>query len=200
MDGERSEYQKKQFYSISEVAEIVGTNETTLRFWEREFKEINPRRASRGVRLYSNTDLEAVKLIYHLVKEKGMTLEGAKKRLKGNTSKESNIMNVVNRLKSVRAELMAIRNYIQILEIEESNQLSKRPGRRKESEKTTVPYPQPQEEKFDIEEPTFEEAEESVAEEPQLAELRPYVVDATPPAQDVDEEEQAPQSPYMSLF
>ena len=119
MEGERSEYPKKQFYSISEVAEIVGTNESTLRFWEREFKEIKPRRASRGIRLYSNADLQIVKLIYHLVKEKGLTLDGAKKRLKENSAKENSIMEVMNRLKDVRAELLAIRNYIDFLETEE---------------------------------------------------------------------------------
>lgn len=119
MEGERSEYPKKQFYSISEVAEIVGTNESTLRFWEREFKEIKPRRASRGIRLYSNADLQIVKLIYHLVKEKGLTLDGAKKRLKENSAKENSVMEVMNRLKDVRAELLAIRNYIDFLETEE---------------------------------------------------------------------------------
>ena len=99
MKDEHSEYPKKQFYSISEVAEIVGTNESTLRFWEREFKEIKPRRASRGVRLYSNADLQIVKLIFHLVKEKGLTLDGAKKHLKENSTKESNTMSVINTLK-----------------------------------------------------------------------------------------------------
>ena len=126
MEGERSEYPKKQFYSISEVAEIVGTNESTLRFWEREFKEIKPRRASRGIRLYSNADLQIVKLIYHLVKEKGLTLDGAKKRLKENSAKENSIMEVMNRLKEVRAELLAIRNYIDFLETEERERASQK--------------------------------------------------------------------------
>lgn len=126
MKNEPSEYAKKQFYSIGEVAEIVGTNESTLRFWEREFKEIKPRRASRGVRLYSNGDLATVKLIHYLVKEKGLTLDGAKKRLKENVSKESNTMQVINKLKDVRSELMSIRNYIEILEMEEKDRLSQK--------------------------------------------------------------------------
>ena len=108
------------------MAEIVGTNESTLRFWEREFKEIKPRRASRGVRLYSNGDLATVKLIHYLVKEKGLTLDGAKKRLKENVSKESNTMQVINKLKDVRSELMSIRNYIEILEMEEKDRLSQK--------------------------------------------------------------------------
>ncbi|MBR5532104.1 MAG: MerR family transcriptional regulator [Bacteroidales bacterium] len=135
MESERSEYPKKQFYSISEVAEIVGTNETTLRFWEREFKEIKPRRASRGVRLYSNADLQIVKLIFHLVKEKGLTLEGAKKRLKDNSAKENSTMEVVNRLKEVRAELMAIRNYIDFLESEERERIAQKSTKKVKEEK-----------------------------------------------------------------
>ena len=137
MEVERSEYPKKQFYSISEVAEIVGTNESTLRFWEREFKEIKPRRASRGIRLYSNADLQIVKLIYHLVKEKGLTLDGAKKRLKENAVKENSIMEVVTRLKEIRAELMAVRNFIEVLETEERERTSQ-----KEAKKVEIEQPQ----------------------------------------------------------
>ena len=160
MEGERSEYPKKQFYSISEVAEIVGTNESTLRFWEREFKEIKPRRASRGIRLYSNADLQVVKLIYHLVKEKGLTLDGAKKRLKENSAKENSIMDVISRLKDVRAELMAIRNYIDFLETEERERTAK-----KEDHKAEPVQPQTYTEEFEeetiTEEPIIEETFES---------------------------------------
>ena len=134
MEVERSEYPKKQFYTISEVAEIVGTNESTLRFWEREFKEIKPRRASRGIRLYSNADLQIVKLIYHLVKEKGLTLDGAKKRLKENVVKENSVMEVINRLKEVRAELLAVRNYIDFLETEERERTSQKETKKIEIE------------------------------------------------------------------
>ena len=134
MEVERSEYPKKQFYTISEVAEIVGTNESTLRFWEREFKEIKPRRASRGIRLYSNADLQIVKLIYHLVKEKGLTLDGAKKRLKENVVKENSVMEVINRLKEVRAELLAVRNYIDFLETEERERTSQKETKKVEIE------------------------------------------------------------------
>ena len=134
MEVERSEYPKKQFYTISEVAEIVGTNESTLRFWEREFKEIKPRRASRGIRLYSNADLQIVKLIYHLVKEKGLTLDGAKKRLKENVVKENSVMEVINRLKEVRAELLAVRNFIDFLETEERERTSQKETKKVEIE------------------------------------------------------------------
>ena len=166
MEVERSEYPKKQFYTISEVAEIVGTNESTLRFWEREFKEIKPRRASRGIRLYSNADLQIVKLIYHLVKEKGLTLDGAKKRLKENSAKENSIMEVMNRLKEVRAELLAIRNYIDFLETEERERASQKEIKKVVSEPKQT-YVEVSEEEMLAEEGvadmTFEEEEPKTA-------------------------------------
>ena len=156
MEVERSEYPKKQFYSISEVAEIVGTNESTLRFWEREFKEIKPRRASRGIRLYSNADLQIVKLIYHLVKEKGLTLDGAKKRLKENAVKENSIMEVVTRLKEIRAELMAVRNFIEVLETEERERTTKKEPKKAEPVQSQT-YIEEIEEEIIAEEPIVEE-------------------------------------------
>lgn len=108
--------ERKQFYSISEVAKIIGVNETALRFWEKEFKEINPRRSGRGIRFYSNDDLETIKLIHYLTKEKGLTLEGARKRLKKNRKKEASAMDVLQRLQEIRSELLAIRNNIELIE------------------------------------------------------------------------------------
>ena len=108
--------ERKQFYSISEVAKIIGVNETALRFWEKEFKEINPRRSGRGIRFYSNDDLETIKLIHYLTKEKGLTLEGARKRLKENRKKEASAMDVLQRLQEIRSELLAIRNNIELIE------------------------------------------------------------------------------------
>lgn len=189
MENERSEYAKKQFYSIGEVAEIVGTNESTLRFWEREFKEIKPRRASRGVRLYSNGDLETVKLIHYLVKEKGLTLDGAKKRLKENTSKESNTMQVINKLKDIRAELMSIRNYIEILEIEEKERFSQKSskGGVKAEEAQPVIYQEVNEEL-------------QLVEESQIEELK--TKEEKPSATESSLEENAPKEepPFLSLF
>ena len=108
--------ERKQFYSISEVAKIIGVNETALRFWEKEFKEINPRRSGRGIRFYSNDDLETIKLIHYLTKEKGLTLEGTRKRLKENRKKEASAMDVLQRLQEIRSELLAIRNNIELIE------------------------------------------------------------------------------------
>ena len=74
----------KLYYSISEVAQMFDVNESLLRFWEKEFPQLSPKKGSRGVRQYRKEDIETVKLIYHLVKERGMTLPGARQRMKDN--------------------------------------------------------------------------------------------------------------------
>ena len=97
------------YYSIGEVADMFGVNPSLLRFWEKEFPQISPKTIGRGIRQYRKEDVETIGLIYHLVKEKGMTLTGARQRLKDN--KESTIRNyeIVTRLKAVKEELLAIR-------------------------------------------------------------------------------------------
>ncbi len=98
----------KLYYSISEVAQMFNVSETLLRFWEKEFPNISPKKAGRGIRQYSKEDVEEVRLVYHLVKERGMTLQGARdaiRRDKGSTNKQ---IEVIERLKSIRDELQAI--------------------------------------------------------------------------------------------
>lgn len=99
----------KMFYSISEVAQQFNVTETLLRFWEKEFPNIRPQKAGRGIRQYTKADIEQVRLVYHLVKERGMTLQGARdmiRRDKGGTVNRN--IEVIERLKSVRADLQAI--------------------------------------------------------------------------------------------
>ena len=98
----------KLYYSIHEVAAMLGpgVNESTLRYWEKEFEQLAPRKAGRGVRQYTQKDIDLLKLIYHLVKEKGMTLKGAKSRLAVNKEKTDKNFEVVSRLKQIRQELM----------------------------------------------------------------------------------------------
>lgn len=100
----------KLYYSISEVAKMFEVSESLLRFWEKEFPQISPKKSGRGVRQYTKDDIEVVRMVYHYVKERGMTLEGARqmmKRDKGNdvTSKQ---IEVIDRLKAIRDELQAI--------------------------------------------------------------------------------------------
>ena len=76
---------EKLFYSMGEVAEMFDVNASLIRHWESQFSVIRPKRNKKGNRLFSPQDVENLKLIYHLVKERGMTLEGAKKALKQNS-------------------------------------------------------------------------------------------------------------------
>lgn len=104
-----SDKNMKLYYSITEVADMFGVNPSLLRFWEKEFPQIAPKTGSRGVRQYRKEDVEAVRLVYHLVKEKGMTLPGARQKLKDN--KETTVRNfeIINRLREVKEELLAIK-------------------------------------------------------------------------------------------
>lgn len=104
------ENSSRLYYSIGEVAEMFGVNESLLRFWEKEFDIITPRKTEKGTRYYRKEDIEVIKLIYYLVKEKGMTLAGAKKKLKEN--KEGVIRNheIIDRLQAIRSELIGIRD------------------------------------------------------------------------------------------
>lgn len=100
----------KQFYSISEVAEIFKVNETTLRFWEREFpQQIAPRKGARNVRQYSKDDLEKLRVVYNLIKVRGLKIAAARQLLKHNSEGETQQTEVVDRLRHLRAELVAIK-------------------------------------------------------------------------------------------
>jgi DNA-binding transcriptional MerR regulator len=99
----------KMFYSIGEVAKMFNVTETLLRFWEKEFTNIAPQKAGRGIRQYTKADIEQVRLVYHLVKERGMTLQGARdmiKRDKGGGVNRN--IEVIERLKCIRSDLQAI--------------------------------------------------------------------------------------------
>ncbi|MDR0349320.1 MAG: MerR family transcriptional regulator [Tannerella sp.] len=98
----------KVFYSIREVARQFGLNESTLRFWEKEFEEISPRKNEKGTRYYGKEDIEMIRLIYHLVRERGLTLAGARQKLKENKDLAINQAEISNRLKIIRHELVSL--------------------------------------------------------------------------------------------
>lgn len=99
----------KLYYSISEVAQMFNVKESMLRFWEREFPQLSPKKGSRGVRQYQVEDIEVVKLIYHLVKECGMTLPGARQRMKNNKENTLRNFEIVERLKAIKEELLGMK-------------------------------------------------------------------------------------------
>lgn len=108
----------KLYYSISEVAQMFGVSENLLRFWEQQFPTIHPRRAGRDIRQYTEKDIEAVRLVYHYVRECGMTHDGARRAIRngGTDSTRNSKAEVVERLKSVRDELINIRRELEALE------------------------------------------------------------------------------------
>ena len=102
---------EKLFYSMGEVAEMFDVNASLIRHWESQFSVIRPKRNKKGNRLFSPQDVENLKLIYHLVKERGMTLEGAKKALRKAPS-ESGVdrdAELMERLQRIRALLVEVR-------------------------------------------------------------------------------------------
>ena len=106
----------KLYYSISEVARMFDVNESLLRYWEKEFPTIiSPKKAGGNIRQYRKEDIENIRLVYHLVKEKGMTLQGAKQRLKMNKEKTAQTAEVVDRLKQIREELVKLRKSLDYL-------------------------------------------------------------------------------------
>lgn len=98
---------EKLYFSIGEVAEKFGVNSSLIRFWEKEFPQLQPRKNSRGNRVYSKKDIELFAKIHHLVKERGYTLEGAKNALRKRSLIEEGDT-LKSRLLHVRSELVSI--------------------------------------------------------------------------------------------
>lgn len=98
----------KKFYKIGDVAEILNIPTSTLRFWEKEFTVIKPKRNAKNIRVYTVKDIETVKMIYYLVKEKGLKLDAAQAMIKRNRDGISKQWEVVDRLKQVKEQLVQI--------------------------------------------------------------------------------------------
>ena len=98
----------KKYYGIAEVAEQFNVAESLLRFWEKEFSNINPKKSGRGVRMYTKEDIEEVRLVYNLLKVRGMKIAAAKQVLSKNRKAASETSEIIDRLQSVRAELKEI--------------------------------------------------------------------------------------------
>lgn len=101
---------EKVYFSISEVADMFKVNASLIRFWEKEFEIIKPFKNKKGNRLFTKKDIENFHLIYHLVKERGMTLAGAKKKIRENKEDVDNNFEVVSKLKEIKALLTEVRD------------------------------------------------------------------------------------------
>ena len=103
---------EKLYYSIGEVAEIFNVAPSLIRFWESEFEIIQPKKNRKGNRQFTKEDIDNVRLIYHLVKEKGFTLQGAKEMVKNDNVAVKNKMEMIESLRTIRKFLVEIRDRI----------------------------------------------------------------------------------------
>jgi len=104
------------YYSIGEVADQFGVNESLLRFWEKEFDTIKPKKNAKGTRSYTKDDIEAIQQVFFLVKERGMTLAGAKKLLKDSRRSVSAKMEALQRLTHVKETLLTLKRGLSDIE------------------------------------------------------------------------------------
>lgn len=100
---------EKIYYSISEVAEMLGVSASLLRFWEKEFDILQPKKNNKGDRFFTIKDIDNLKIIYHLVKERGYTLKGARQKLKENKEDVVNTVSMIDSLKKVRGFLESLK-------------------------------------------------------------------------------------------
>ena len=98
----------KKFYRIGDVSELLGLPQSTIRFWAKEFSELRPRRNGGGTRMYTPSDIEQLRIIKFLIKDKGLTLEGAREHLRRNRRDLDRKHEVVRRLKDIRRQLTAM--------------------------------------------------------------------------------------------
>ena len=99
----------KLFYSIGEVAKMFDVNTSLIRFWEKEFTIIKPKKNKKGNRMFTQEDVDNFHIIYHLVKERGFTLQGAKSKLKENKQDTIDNIEVVKSLKNLKGFLLDIK-------------------------------------------------------------------------------------------
>jgi DNA-binding transcriptional MerR regulator len=99
----------KLYYAIGEVAEMFKVNTSLIRFWEKEFDIIKPKKNKKGNRLFTKQDIDNFHLIFHLVKERGFTLEGAKNKLKSNKKETTDNFEIIQKLKNIKSFLLELK-------------------------------------------------------------------------------------------
>jgi DNA-binding transcriptional MerR regulator len=99
---------EKLYYSISEVAELFSVNQSNLRYWEKEFPQLKPKRNAKATRFYTKEDIQIIKNIIFLVEDQKLTLEGAKRKMNEKKDVVAKQQELVERLKNIRTELKGI--------------------------------------------------------------------------------------------
>ncbi len=103
---------EKRYYGIGEVANAFGVNTSLVRFWEKEFDVLKPKKNAKGNRKFTPEDIKNLQIIYHLVKERGFTLEGAKIHLKEGKQKTLSRFDIIQKLEKVKSELLKIKDQL----------------------------------------------------------------------------------------
>ena len=102
----------KLYFSIGELATAFDVNASLIRFWDNEFDILKPKKNAKGNRMFTQDDVKNLQLIYHLVKERGFTLDGAKTHLKEGQKKTLDKYEIISKLESIKAQLLCIKNSI----------------------------------------------------------------------------------------
>ena len=103
---------EKRYYGIGEVAKAFGVNTSLIRFWEKEFDVLKPKKNAKGNRKFTPEDIKNLKFIYHLVKERGFTLEGAKTHLKEEKKEALSNFEIINTLENIKTQLIKIKEHL----------------------------------------------------------------------------------------
>ncbi|MGB5554506.1 MAG: MerR family transcriptional regulator [Flavobacteriaceae bacterium] len=103
---------EKRYYGIGEVATAFGVNTSLIRFWEKEFDVLKPKKNAKGNRKFTPEDIRNLQLIFHLVKERGFTLDGAKTHLKESKQKTLSNFDIIQKLERVKIELIKIKEQL----------------------------------------------------------------------------------------
>ena len=101
---------EKRYYAIGEVAKAFDVNTSLIRFWEKEFDALKPKKNAKGNRKFTPEDIKNLQFIYHLVKERGFTLEGAKIHIKEERQKSLTNFEIISKLEGVKAQLIKLKN------------------------------------------------------------------------------------------
>ncbi len=103
---------EKRYYGIGEVAKAFGVNTSLIRFWEKEFTILKPKKNAKGNRKFTPEDIKNLKLIYYLVKERGFTLDGAKTHLKEEKQKTLTNFEIISKLENIKDQLVKIKQQL----------------------------------------------------------------------------------------
>ena len=103
---------EKQYYTIGEVAAMFDVAASLIRFWETEFEQLRPKKNKKGNRQYTKQDIETLRTVYHLVKERGYTIQGAKDVMKNKSVQTKDKIDMIDSLEKVRSFLVGIKNQL----------------------------------------------------------------------------------------